>query len=175
MMTDSNLVFVSSYGSRYDLFEATAFTIVIIYLIINFHKVESKTIKFQYKVFLGILFILLYSWYDHIRVMDMVENAIKTKTYKVVQGKIKNYNPMYSKAGHLEAFDIDSIHFKIYPTGIGSYQGRLFYTTTNTKSMPIQRNGQKVKVHYITIHGENNIIKMWVYGEDINQTTANNQ
>ena len=108
----------------------------------------------------------------------MVEDTIKTKTYKVVQGKIKNYNPMNSKAGHIETFDIDSIHFEIYPTGSGSYKKKLFYTTANIKSipmqnMPIQKNGQKVKAHYITIHGENKIIKMWVYGEDTNQTTAN--
>jgi len=105
----------------------------------------------------------------------MVENTIKTKTYKVVQGKIKNYNPMHSKAGHLEAFDIGSIHFVIYPTEFGSYKKNLFYTTENTKSMPIHKNGQEVKVHYITIYGENKIIKIWVYGEDTNQTTANNQ
>ena len=175
IMTESNLVFVSSYGSRYDLFEATAFTIVIIYLIINLNKVENKAIKIYYKVFLVFLFILIYDWYDHVRVKDMVENAIKTETYKVVQGKIKNYNPMYSKAGHLEAFDIGSIHFVIYPTEFGSYKKNLFYTTENTKSMPIHKNGQEVKVHYITIYGENKIIKMWVYGEDTNQTTANNQ
>jgi hypothetical protein len=165
-LNNKNLVFTSSYDATYMMyFGRIAFVIGIVYLIINFHKVKNKVTKIYYKAFLIFLFLLLYSLFDDIRIRYIVENAIKTGTYKVVQGQIENYDFTRVNAGYMDEFDIDGINFQIPPTGFGSYQEKLFYTAKN-KNMPIQENGQNVKIHYITISGENKIIKMWVYPKD---------
>lgn len=163
-MTNYNLVFLSFYDTTYTMYFGLLVLIVgTIYLIINFHKVEKEVIKIYYKVFLVFLFMLLYSAYHNMEIRDKVKTTIKTKTYKTIKGKIKNFYAM-PKVGHdTERFDVNNVHFKILYTGNNPDDKTLFYTLTKNRNGPIQRNGQKVKIHYITINGENEIIKMWVY------------
>jgi len=99
----------------------------------------------------------------------VVADAIKSQKFYVCKGIIRNFHAM-PKGGHeAEYFDVNDTHFEILFTGDYPNSKTLFYTLTKNRNGPIQKNGQKVKIHYIIVGGENKIIKMWVYN---GETTA---
>jgi len=88
--------------------------------------------------------------------------AIKNNSYKIVRGKISNFDPMFKDGHKLEKFTVKNIDFYISYTGNYPDKKTLFYTLTKTHNGPIQHNGQYVIIYYISIFGDNKIIKMFL-------------
>jgi hypothetical protein len=165
MMSDI-LVFESFYeGNNLFYISIVAFVILIL-LITNLKTIKEIPHKVYYKIFVVFIsFLFLIMLYDIYNIY-ITNRAIKDKTYRTIEGKVKNLILMGKKHSRIEAFEINNIYFEILYPGRSINQESLFYEYVKEKGGPIHKNGQKVKIHYIALNGENKIIKMWVYPEN---------
>lgn len=76
---------------------------------------------------------------------------------KVVEGEVTNFHPMPKEGHDTERFKVDSVFFEYSGFVIGSK----YFTRTSCFGGPINRNGQYVRLSYITNSiGENKIVKV---------------
>jgi hypothetical protein len=115
------------------------------------------------------LVIIFGSTYDALRTIfykNKISKIISEKSYNTVVGDVLflHISGKYShKPDHFKIKDID---FKVYSFVRSAYDNALIYAKTKKTGGAIRENGQKVKIHYIALNGENKIIKMWVYPEN---------
>lgn len=88
----------------------------------------------------------------------------KEGNYKIVEGYVENYVPMpYEGRGHHESFEINHVKFDYehYSVGLG-------YHRAGSHGGIINRNGQKLKIGYITCGNENIIVRIEVPANEEN-------
>jgi len=163
------MVFESTIKVGTSLASCVIVLLVMSLLALKYANFFSKDIKGQIKFAAAILLLILgmtfYGAYIRCQENIATKNAVESKKFYICKGKIENFHAM-PKWGHdREYFDVNGTHFEILYTGDYPNSKTLFYTLTKHRNGPIQRNGQKVKIHYITIDGQNKIIKLWVYGD----------
>ncbi|MDB4582934.1 hypothetical protein N9164_07270 [Draconibacterium sp.] len=95
------------------------------------------------------------------KVPDMVSNeqrlkeTIETKSYKVINGQIEDFSHR-TESGHVfESFKVQGVMFEYsdYIINEGFHQ-------TSKNGGPIKKNGQQVRISYITKENENLILKL---------------
>jgi hypothetical protein len=102
----------------------------------------------------GILSFFLGSPFSFIEAREAIDNL----HYKQVIGNIDEFNPKKCNQMGDESFVINGVFFKYTHRGMNN----AYYNKTKCTNGLIENNGQKVKVYYLTINGENKIIKMWI-------------
>jgi len=165
-----------------NLVENTIFQVCIFLTIIAI----VVSIMLQYKklflfLFLLFLFEVTYDFFIPANNNRMIKNILDNNNFLIVSGKIKNFHAMPKNGHDAERFDVNGTHFEIEYTGDYPNAKTLFYTLTKNRKGPIQKNGQRVKIHYIedelpnicipftgrciifNENKKNKIIKMWVY------------
>lgn len=126
---------------------------------IKYNKSTSPVRK--YKIVAGFIFGGLPLYMVLLTVPGEIANRHKTqkifenKEYKVVEGIIENYRPMPSNGRGGESFCVKNKCFKYSDNAV-------IYGFNNTASHggPLRGNGQQVRLSYITVDGENRILKI---------------
>ena len=122
---------------------------------------KSTSSKRTFTIVFGFIFsgfallMLLLTLPSEITNRNRTQRIFENKEYKVVEGKIENFHPMpYSGHDH-ESFTVNGVHFEY-----SDYY--IFYGFNNTASHggPLKGNGQEVRLSYITVDGENRILKI---------------
>jgi len=138
----------------------TFLTMIVFYILYRTRPDAKKYIFIMFCIFISIM---TYGSYERFKISEKIEYTFKYKTYLVAEGIVDKLDPM-PKGGHkIESFEVNGILFKILYTGDYPTEETLVYTLTKYRDGPIQRDGQHVKIYYISIDGHNEIIKMWVY------------
>lgn len=179
---DTRYIFQSSINS-WDIGDTIIIIIVLLSAIVLINDFSGKTRKYFIFITCILIYIPISSKYNYYKNNKDVSSAFKNRTYKQVEGNIKNLYAMQTSGHETEKFDVNGVHFEIVYTGDYPNTKTLFYTLTKNRDGPIQKNGQRVKIYYIedeltTIcipftgrcitfneNQKNQIIKMWVYKE----------
>ncbi|PIQ35081.1 MAG: hypothetical protein COW63_02050 [Bacteroidetes bacterium CG18_big_fil_WC_8_21_14_2_50_41_14] len=123
---------------------------------------KSKSFKKTYAIVFGFIFsgfALLFTLFtapsaikEYYETRDIYNNG----EYKTIEGKIENFDPMpYS--GHMhESFTLNGVSLD-YSDFDESYYG---FNNTASHGGPIKRNGQQVRLSYITHEDRNVILKV---------------
>jgi hypothetical protein len=151
------LVYESSYDINY--IYLVVGSILLLSAIYFFKKIDNKL--FRISAFFIIFFIAL-SLYSEYNNKIKIDEIMKLTTYKVIEGKVENLKTMPLSGHKPESFKVKDIYFEILYTGDYPKDKTIYYTLTKNRNGPIQFNGQEVKIYYVTINGENKIIKMWI-------------
>ena len=134
--------------SYFDNIENTLGIILSVFVFIVLWKFNSnKKIK-KFLVYIIILFsiITLYGISDFYITKNKIISALNNKSYKIVDGYVKNFHAM-QKGGHdIEKFDVNKVHFEILYTGDKPNKKTLFYTLVKNEKGHIRKNMQKVKI-----------------------------
>ena len=113
------------------------------------------TIVFGF-IFSGFAFIMLL-----LTVPSSLANQRKTKRifenkeYKVVEGKIEGFHPMPYSGHDVESFTVNGVYFEY-----SDYMRVYAFNNTSSHGGPLKRNGQQVRLSYITVGEENRILKV---------------
>lgn len=86
---------------------------------------------------------------------NKTREIFEKKEFQVVEGKIENFHPMPHSGHDVESFDVNGVHFE-YSDYILQYG----FNNTASHGGPLTQNGQEVRLSYITIEGENRILKI---------------
>lgn len=122
---------------------------------------KSTSPKKKFTIVFGFIFSGFALIMSLLTIPSEISNRRKTnsiyenKEYEIVEGKIENFVPMpYSGHSH-ESFAVNGVHFEY-----SDYY--IFYGFNNTASHggPLKEDGQQVRLSYITVHGENRILKI---------------
>lgn len=133
------------------------------YLVHFYHKAKDKMTRLFALAVLVALFLLQLIISTEAWKMKETRDIIADKTYKTVEGKIENLSTMHRSGHGTESFNVKGVHFEFEYTGSEPGDSSLFYGYTKNLGGPIQRNGQKVKIHYIPdMIPKNAIVKMWI-------------
>lgn len=87
---------------------------------------------------------------------NKTKRIFENKEYKVIEGKLENFHPMPKEGHDKESFEVKGVFFEYSDF-------ELIYGFNNTASHggPLQKNGQEVRLSYITNKkGENRILKV---------------
>lgn len=180
-MTNGHLAFISGFHEHFLIYVYIGLlTLPFLYTTHILNRTKSKLTKFYCRVALIPFLIIPVIGYRDARTIVMVENIIKNKTYRVIEGEIEDLQAMH-KSGHgVESFNVNGVHFEFGYTGKKPNDATLFYRYTKNLGGPIKKNGQKVKIHYISeplpdlcipfiqkcavldINTKNEIVKLWV-------------
>jgi hypothetical protein len=126
---------------------------------IKYNKSKSPTKKFT------IIFGFIFSGFALLMSLAIIPNKLSTwyktnkifenKEYQVVEGVIENFHPMPEGGHDIESFTVNGVKF-----AYSDYE--LIYGFNNAASHggPLKENGQQVRLSYITIKGENRILKI---------------
>ena len=126
---------------------------------IKYNKSTSPKRKFTIVfgfIFSGFAFVmLLFTVPSEIANRNRTQKIFENKEYKVVEGIIENFHPMPHSGHDHESFIVNGVHFEYSDFYI-------FYGFNNTASHggPLKQNGQEVRLSYITVDGENRILKI---------------
>lgn len=132
---------------------------VLLYFTLLMQRRREKIIAFVIVVF---IFSLLYGEVEKKIISNNIQNIISLNTFFTLGGEVKELHIM-PKSGHdKESFKINNEYFEMSYTGNYPKKKTLYYTLTKNRNGPIRYNGQKIKVYYIKIYGENKIIQMWI-------------
>lgn len=136
-----------------------AFVLIVNYKVHNvlnqYYKVKlNKNILVLLCFLVGILSFLLGNPFSFIKAREAIDNL----HYKEVIGNIDEFNPKGCNEMGYESFVINGVFFKYTHRGMNN----AFYSKTKCNDGFITNNGQKVKIYYLTINGQNKIIKMWL-------------
>ncbi len=82
--------------------------------------------------------------------------ALQTGKYKIVEGKIENFDPMPYGGHKNESFTVNGVFFEY--SDFGSYAGMDGFNNTASHGGPITGNGIPVRLSYVTIMDDVNII-----------------
>jgi len=135
---------------------------MLLYFTFSMKRRRERIISFFMILF---IFFILYGEIEKKVVSNNIQNIINLNTFLTLEGEVRELYIM-PKSGHKkESFKVDNEYFEISYTGNYPKKKTLYYTLTKNREGPITHNGQKVKIYYLNINGENKIIKMWLENE----------
>jgi len=127
--------------------------------IFNIKYNKSKSFKKTYTIVFGFIFsgfALLFTLFtapSAIREYYETRNIYKNGDYTIIEGELENFDPM-PYGGHMhESFTVKGVSFD-YSDFDESYYG---FNNTASHGGPLKRNGQQVRLSYIT-NGDRNVI-----------------
>jgi hypothetical protein len=86
---------------------------------------------------------------------NKVMEILKNKEYNVVEGEIENFHPMPKAGKENESFTVNGIFFKY-----SDYTISYGFNNSSTLGGPLRRNGQQVRISYISDDDGNKILKL---------------
>lgn len=86
---------------------------------------------------------------------NKTKEIYENKEYKIIEGVIENFHPMLNSGHNSESFNVDGVYFE-YSDFLLQYE----FNKTASHGGPLKRNGQEVRLSYITVNGENRILKI---------------
>lgn len=149
------LVFESSIISFFGIL-ATCITIFFLFRSYQYFF-GKKTFSNKIEIFGSILFVIgfgqipiqiLYNAY-------LVQQAISDGLVHHVQGVVEKF--VHTKS-FKESFVVNGVKFECIKGGSPVYYDKIIQ-----EGSFIRGNGQKVKIEYIVVDGENKIIKLWIF------------
>jgi hypothetical protein len=122
---------------------------------------KSKSPKRKFTIAFGFIFsgfalvMLLLTFPSSLANRNRTQKIFENQEYQVVQGKIEDFHPMPHSGHDVESFTVNGVYFEY-----SDYM--LVYGFNNTASHggPLKRNGQQVRLSYITVDGDNRILKI---------------
>ena len=122
---------------------------------------KSTSSKRKFTIVFGFIFsgfaliMLLLTVPSSIANRNKTKKIFENKEYQIVEGIIEDFHPMPYSGHEHESFTVNSVHFEY-----SDYY--IFYGFNNTASHggPLKQNGQEVRLSYITVNGENRILKI---------------
>ncbi|UWX56354.1 hypothetical protein NYZ99_09200 [Maribacter litopenaei] len=127
------------------------------------NKKEDKNTKDYFSLILGLTMGIVFTVSSFVRISNSIEKFDKIKRsyrnneYEVVEGKIENFDPMPYSGHKQESFTVSGIAFD-YSDYYGNYYG---FHNTASHGGAITKNGQEVRIGYITEnYGQNVILKV---------------
>ena len=122
---------------------------------------KSKSPKRKFTIVFGFIFsgfallMLLLTVPSSLANRNRTQKIFENQEYQVVEGKIEDFHPMPHSGHDVESFTVNGVYFEY-----SDYM--LVYGFNNTASHggPIKRNGQQVRLSYITVNGDNRILKI---------------
>lgn len=123
---------------------------------------ESKDKKRSILIFLSIVF---WSIVTVVSLLDIYGNyvtlnAIKSKTYISIKGKVNRLQTSSQSGNKKEKFYIEQVFFGL--DGDSKSANTLFLSQHAIWGGPIRKNGIHVKADYIHFLGTNKIIRLWI-------------
>lgn len=122
---------------------------------------KSKSFKRNYAIVFGFIFsgfALIMSFFtipsyitDRNKTNEMYQNG----NFLTVEGKIENFDPMPHSGHAVESFNVNGVHFEY--SDFMSVHG---FNNTASHGGPLKRNGQQVRLSYISVNGDNRILKI---------------
>ncbi len=101
------------------------------------------------------LIVMLFNSSKIIKNEKRLKEIIENKSYEVVEGEIEDFSH-YTKGGHIfERFNVQGVKFEY-----SDYILNEGYHKTSINGGLIEKNGQQVKISYITKDNENLILKL---------------
>lgn len=172
------------------------FFVTIIFVLYRWRKKLHGIQKTLSSMLIVILLLFIYGTLSAIPEVENIKDAIKNKTYYILEGNITNFHAMSNKNHNSEMFTINNVKFYVHFPSDQVNESTSYYGLTKNKGGPIVKNGQKIKVHYIKYplsrlcipvvnkciifnqeHNnqeyDNRIIKMWIH--DPTQVTTATQ
>ena len=117
------------------------------------------------KRILTIVFGFIFSGFASIMLLLTVPNEIANwnrtqkifanKEYKVIEGEIHDFHPMPYSGHEDERFTVKGVLFEY-----SDYSRFYGFNNTSSHGGPLKENGQQVRLSYITVYGENRILKI---------------
>lgn len=122
---------------------------------------KSKSPKRKFTIVFGFIFsgfalvMLLLTVPSSLANRNKTQKIFENQEYQVVEGKIEDFHPMPHSGHDVESFTVNGVYFEY-----SDYM--LVYGFNNTASHggPLKRNGQQVRLSYITVDGDNRILKI---------------
>lgn len=122
---------------------------------------KSKSPKRKFTIVFGFIFsgfalvMLLLTVPSSLANRNRTQKIFENQEYQVVEGKIEDFHPMPHSGHDVESFTVNGVYFEY-----SDYM--LVYGFNNTASHggPLKRNGQQVRLSYITVDGDNRILKI---------------
>lgn len=122
---------------------------------------KSTSSKKQFTIVFGFIFsgfallFLLATLPSELSTRKETKQIFENKEYKVVEGQIENFHPMPHSGHDMESFTVNGVYFE-YSDFVVHYG----FNNTASHGGPIKRNGQQVRLSYITKNGDNRILKI---------------
>lgn len=160
---DYTLVFdVTEKGLDYFFFMPLLF--IFVGLGVSFFNIKFNLSTSPKKKF-AIVFGFIFSGFALIMSLAIIPSELSTraktkkilenKEYKIVEGEIENFNPMPHSGHAMESFTVKDVYFEY-----SDYVIQYGFNQTASHGGPIQRNGQWVRLSYITAEGDNIILRI---------------
>lgn len=127
---------------------------------INYKYFDSTSTRGKYITGFGIVFGLFSLIFSLITIPSSLTSYYSTmkkydqNDFKTIEGEIENFDPMPYGGHKQERFTLNGIEFD-YSDFSASYYG---FHNTASHGGPIKRNGQEVRIGYITTQGGHNRI-----------------
>ena len=152
LVFESSLISLSLLGNLLTMI--ISFLISYQYLLGKKKKLE-KHLSFYVSVCFFVISttFLMRSLIDYSHIIQAINNDLAKQT----KGAIQNFQHIKL---HNDTFIINGIKFKYTRESSNS---KSYYNKLKGEGSFITQNGQKVKIDYIVVDGENKIIKLWVY------------
>lgn len=122
---------------------------------------KSTSSKKQFTIVFGFIFsgfallFLLATLPRELSTRKETKRIFEKKEYNVVEGQIENFHPMPHSGHDMESFTVNGVYFE-YSDFVVHYG----FNNTASHGGPIKRNGQQVRLSYITKNGDNRILKI---------------
>lgn len=122
---------------------------------------KSTSPKKKFTIVFGFIFsgfallIVLLTLPSSISTRTKTNQIFENKEYQVIEGTIENFHPMPHSGHDMESFTINDVYFE-YSDFVIHYG----FNNTASHGEPIKRNGQQVRLSYITKNGDNRILKI---------------
>lgn len=122
---------------------------------------KSKSPKRNFTIVFGFIFsgfalvMLLSTVPSSLANRNKTQKIFENQEYQVVEGTIEDFHPMPHSGHDVESFTVNGVYFEY-----SDYM--LVYGFNNTASHggPLKRNGQQVRLSYISVNGDNRILKI---------------
>lgn len=122
---------------------------------------KSTSSKKQFTIVFGFVFsgfallFMLATLPSELLTRKETKKIFEKKEYKVVEGQIENFNPMPHSGHAMESFTVNGVYFE-YSDFVVHYG----FNNTASHGGPIKRNGQQVRLSYISRNEDNRILKI---------------
>ncbi len=127
----------------------------------NFKYNKSKSPKRKFAIVFGLFIsgfacvMLLLTLPSSLADRNKTQKIFENKAYRVVEGAIEDFNPMPPSGHAVESFTVNGVYFE-YSDFMSVYG----FNNTASHGGPLKRNGQQVRLSYITVNGVNRILKI---------------